>query len=196
MKREVTIKKCRKCGDTHWSKFSTVTTEFRLNSRIGDYVFADEKIIKDWFQCSNCKTKTFTNPVSVILLPEYNDFQEEEYGKRTRIKPQHHGDTEFIKWSQKHDGYEMRPYNSYTLVLDENGTWIDKHGNRVTCFSINGCGEVRWSLSDGASSVDEYSIVKKFGLIWSSLNEWASKPYWLEKAEQEEQSKKGTATNE
>jgi hypothetical protein len=185
MKRIVNMKKCRKCGEKQWSKFSTVTTEFRSNSRLGDWMFSEESIIKEWFQCGNCKTKTFTNPVSVVLVPEYNDFQKEEYGEVTRVKPQHHGDTELIKWNSK-DG---RPYNSYTLVLDEKGVWVDKHGNRVTCYSINGCGEVRWSLSM-SNSVDEYSIVKKFGLIWSPLEQWSSKPYWLEKAEQEEQSKK------
>jgi hypothetical protein len=188
MKRIVRIEKCRKCKSQKWQRHSTSICISIIDDE-SYYEFDKSVSVKTVFVCSVCETKTYTDPLSETFAPEYNDFQKEEYGERLRVKPQHHGDTELIKWSQKYDGYEVRPYNSYTLVLDEKGAWVDKHGNRVTCYSINGCGEVRWSLSM-SNSVDEYSIVKKFGLIWSPLEQWSSKPYWLEKAEQEEQAKK------
>lgn len=187
MKRIVRIEKCRKCKSQKWQRHST-SIYISLIDDESYYTFDKSVLVKTVFVCSVCETKTYTDPLLEVFVPEYNDFQKEEYGERTRVKPQYHSDTELIKWSSK-DG---RPYNSYTLVLDEKGVWVDKHGNRVTCYSINGCGEVRWSLGDG-NSVDEYSIIKKFGLIWSPLEQWSRKPYWLEKAEQEE---KGTATND
>jgi len=184
MKRVITIEKCRKCRGEKWEKHETVTNVSTIHDRLKHWWLSENAPIhvKTWYVCANCKTKMFHDPLTIVLVPEYNEFQQEEYGMRLKVKPQRFGDTELIKWSQKHDGYEMRDYNSYTLVLDEKGPWTDAHGNKVQCYSINGCGEVRWEMTYG-NSVDEASIVKKFKLTWTSDQE---KPYWLKMAEQNE----------
>lgn len=186
MKRVVKVETCRKCRSDAWEKHETKSVVHTIDTKYREWRFQNATIIKTWYACTNCGTKMFHDPLTETLMPEYNEFQREEYGERTKVKPQTHSDTALIKWTQKMVYDEMRPYNSYTLVLDEKGYWIDEHNNRVTCYSINGCGEVRWAMNWSSGSVDEISIVRKFKLRLANPND---KPYWLEIAEKEEQEK-------
>jgi len=182
MKRVATIEKCRKCRGEKWEKHETITSISVIHERFQDWSFNDSVHIKTWYVCSNCKTKMFHDPLTETLVPEYNEFQREEYGERTRVKPQTHSDTALIKWTQKMVYDEMRPYNSYTIVLDDKGYWFDEHNNRVSIYSINGCGEVRWRM-DWSGQAEDIQIVRKFKLRLANPND---KPFWLEQAEKEE----------
>jgi len=182
MKRVIEIEKCRKCHGQKWEKHETNTSISVIHERFQDWAFNDSIHIKMWYVCSNCKTKMFHDPLTETLVPEYNEFQREEYGERIKVKPQTHSDTALIKWTQKMVYDEMRPYNSYTLVIDDKGYWFDEHNNRVSCYAINGCGEVRWRM-DWSGQAEDIQIVRKFKLRLANPND---KPYWLEIVEKEE----------
>jgi hypothetical protein len=54
-------------------------------------------------------------------------------------------------------------FNSFCLVENPDGRWVARSGERVSLLSINGIGEIRWSVEPGSEHYGE-GAVEHFGL--------------------------------
>jgi len=63
-------------------------------------------------------------------------------------------------WSPKTE--KQNGFNSFVLVANPDGPWATKDGTRVTLASINGIGEIRWTVERNGDHGE--GAVEHFGL--------------------------------
>ena len=54
--------------------------------------------------------------------------------------------------------------NSYVCVADTHGPWVTSDGKPCALLSINGIGEIRWSVPAKPFDEEQIAAVKHFGL--------------------------------
>lgn len=92
---------------------------------------------------------------------------------RVAVKLYSHTDPgpETVWWSPqkwRDEGNRLDPaggFNSFCLLADPNGRWVARSGERVSLVSINGIGEIRWSVDPnsphyGEGAVDHFGLKK------------------------------------
>jgi hypothetical protein len=85
---------------------------------------------------------------------KYPIYQHGGYGVDVRLISKH--DPPGVFWSSKH--------NSFVVVRDPGGGWVSPWGGRVSLYSINGIGEIRWPVWESARDEESRAAVEFFDL--------------------------------